>query len=52
MSSEGPKMVGERYGLVRNGLKWPENQEKPGVPWWPLPLLRWPDLGASGGGWP
>ena len=29
MSPEGPKMVGERYGLAGNGLKWPKNQEKP-----------------------
>ena len=52
MSPEGPKMVGGRYGLAVNGLKWPESQEKFGDPWWPLPSLRRPDLGASGGGWP
>ena len=52
MSSEGPQMVGGRYGLAGNGLKWPKNQETSGDPWWlPLPL-RWPDLGASDGGWP
>ena len=51
MSLEGPKMVERRYGLAGNGLKWPENQEKPGVPRWPPPPLRRPDPGASGGGW-
>ena len=25
MSSEGPKMVGGRYGLAVNDLKWPKN---------------------------
>ena len=52
MSSEGPKMVGERYGLVGNGLKWTENQEKSGDPRWPPPPLRRPDPGASGCDWP
>ena len=52
MSSEGPKMVGGRYGLARNGLKWPKNQETSGDPQWPPPPLRRPDPGASGGGWP
>ena len=52
MSSEGPKMVGGRYGLAGNGLKWPKNQEKSGDPRWPPPSpLRWPDPGASGGSW-
>ena len=52
MSSEGPKMVGGRYGLAGNGLKWPENQEKPGNPRWPPPPLRRPDPRASSGRWP
>ena len=52
MSLEGPKMVERRYGLAGNGLKWPENQEKPCVPRWPPPLLCRPDPGVSGGGWP
>ena len=39
MSSESPKMVGGRYGLAGNGLKWLENQEKLGDP-------RWPPCGA------
>ena len=43
-------MVGERYGLAGNGLKWPKNQETSGDPRWP-PLRR-PDPGSSGGGWP
>ena len=43
MSSEGPKMVGGRDGLTRNGLKWPESQEKSGDPWWPPPPLCRPD---------
>ena len=51
MSSEGPKMVERRYGLAENGLKWPENQEKPGDPWWPSPPLCRPDPGAFGGDW-
>ena len=52
MSSEGPKMVGGRYGLAGNDLKWPESQEKSGDPWWPPSSLRRPDPGASRGGWP
>ena len=54
MSSEGPKMVGGRYGLAGNGLKWPEKWEISGDPRWPLPPppLRKPDLGAFGGGSP
>ena len=52
MSSEGPKMVGERYGLAGNGLKWPKNQEKPGDPRWSSSPLHRPDPGASGGRWP
>ena len=51
ISSEGPKMVERRYGLVKNGLKWLENQERSGDPQWPPPPLRQPDPGASGGGW-
>ena len=51
MSSEGPKMVGGRYGLARNGLKWPKSQEKPDDPrWLPSPLRR-PDSGAFDGDW-
>ena len=42
MSSKGPKMVERSYGLVENGLKWPENQEISGDPRWPLPPLRQP----------
>ena len=34
------------------GRKWPENQENTGDSRWPPPPLRWPDPGASGGGWP
>ena len=52
MSSEGQKLVGGRYGMAGNGLKWPENQEKPAVPRWRPPPLHRPDPGASGGGWP
>ena len=52
MSSNGPKMVGGRYGLAENGLKWPKNQEKPGDPRWPPPSIHRPDLGTSGGKWP
>ena len=52
MSSEGPKIVERSYGVAGNFLKWPENQENTGDPWWPPPSLRWPDPGASGGGWP
>ena len=52
MSSEGPKMAGGRYGLAGNGLKWPKNHKMSGDPRWSPPLLRWPDPGASGGGWP
>ena len=37
MSLEGPKMVGGRYGLAENGLKWPKSQEKSGDPQWPPP---------------
>ena len=53
MSLEGPKMVGERYGLARNGLKWPKNQENSGDPRWPPPppLFHRPDPSASGGNW-
>ena len=51
MSSEGPKMVGGRYGLAGNGLKWPENKEKAGDPRWPPSPLRRLDPGASDGGW-
>ena len=50
MSSEGLKMVGGRYGLAGNGLKWPKNQEKSGDPRWPPPPLLRPDPGASDGG--
>ena len=46
MSLEGPKMVERRYGLARNGLKWPKNQERSGDPQWPPPPRRWPDPGA------
>ena len=52
MSSEGPKMVGGRYGLAENGLKWPKNHKMSGDPRWSLPPLRRPDPGASGGDWP
>ena len=52
MSSEGPKMVGGRYGLAGNGLKWPKSQEKFGDPRWPPPPLGRPDPGVSDGGWP
>ena len=52
MSSEGPKMVGGRYRLAGNGLKWPKNQETSGDPRWPPPPLRWLDPGASDGGLP
>ena len=53
MSSEGPKMVGGRYGLAGNGLNWPESQEKSGDPRWPPPPpLHRPDPGASSCGWP
>ena len=51
MSSEGPKMVERRYGLARNVLKWPKNQERSGDPRWPPPPLRRPDPGAFGSGW-
>ena len=51
MSLEGPKMVGGRYGLAGNGLKWPKNQEKSRDPRWPSPPLRRPDPGASGCCW-
>ena len=50
MSSEGPKMVGGRYGLAENGLKWPKSQEKSDDLRWPPPPLRWPDPGGSGDG--
>ena len=30
MSSEGPKMVERGYGVARNGLIWPKNQENTG----------------------
>ena len=43
-------MVGGRYGLAGNGLKWPENHKMSDDPRWSLPLLRRPDPGASG--WP
>ena len=52
MSSEGPKIVEKSYGVAGNGLKWPKNKEITGDPRWPPPLLRRPDPGASGGGWP
>ena len=52
MSSGGPKIVERSYGVAENGLKWPENQEITGDPRWPLPPLRRPDPGLSGGGWP
>ena len=52
MSSEGPKIVRGRYGLVGNGLKWPKNHEMFGDPRWPPPPLRRPNPGASGDGWP
>ena len=52
MRSEGPKMVERSYGVAGNGLKWPKNEEITGDPRWPSPPLRWPDPGASGGGWP
>ena len=52
MSSEGQKMVGGRYGLAGNGLKWLESQEKSGDPRWSPQPLRRPDPGASGDGWP
>ena len=45
-------MVGGRYGLAGNGLKWPKNREKPDDPRWPPSSLRRPDPGASGGVWP
>ena len=51
MSLEGPKMVERRYGLARNGLKWPENQERSGDPRLAPPPRRWPDPGAFDGGW-
>ena len=51
MSTEGPKMVGGRYGLARNGQKWPKNQEKSDDPRSPPPPLHWPDPGASDSGW-
>ena len=44
-------MVGVRYGMAGNGLKWQKNQDKPGDPRWPHPPLRRPDPGASDGGW-
>ena len=50
MSSEGPKMEERSYGVAGNGLKWPENQEKPDDPPWPPSSLRRPDPGVSGGG--
>ena len=50
MSLEGPKIVGGRYELTENGLKWSENHKMSSDPWWPPPPLRWPDPGASGGG--
>ena len=34
-------MVGGRYGLAENGLKWSESQEKSDDPRWPPPPLRW-----------
>ena len=45
-------MVGGRYGLAGNGLKWLKNQETSDDPQWPQPSLRRPDPGSSGGGWP
>ena len=35
LSSDGPKMVGGRYGLAENGLKWSKSEEKSGDPRWP-----------------
>ena len=32
MSSEGPKIMGRRYGLADNALKSPENEERSGDP--------------------
>ena len=52
MSLGGPKMVGGRYGLAGNGLKWSENHKMSGDPRWPPPPLRRPDPGAYGGGLP
>ena len=52
MGSEGPKMVGGRYGLAENGLKWPKNQENSCDPQWPPPPLRRLDPCASSCGWP
>ena len=52
LSSDVPKMVGGRYGLAENGLKWSKSEEKSGDPRWPPPPLRRPYSGASGGGWP
>ena len=48
MSSEGLKMVGERYGLAWNGRK----IGKSGDPPWRLRRVRRPDLGASDNGSP
>ena len=55
MSSEGPKMVGGRYGLAGNGLKRPKNHKMSGDPRWPPPPpppLRRLDPGLSGCDWP
>ena len=49
MSSEGPKMVGGRYGV---GRKCPEIAEKSGDPRWQPPPLRRLNSGVSGDGWP
>ena len=51
MSSEGPKMVGGRYGLAGNGLKRSKNHKMSGDPRWPPPPLRRLDPSASGCGW-
>ena len=54
MSSEGPKMMGGRYGLAENGLKYPKSKEKSGDPRWPPPPPPFsrPDPGAFDDGWP
>ena len=40
MSSRGSKILGGRYGLAENGLKWPKKWEISGDPRWPPPPLR------------
>ena len=52
MSSGGLKMVERSYGVTKNGLNLPKNQENTGDPRWPPPPLRRLDPGASDGGWP